>query len=155
METLKIIGARNKVILVRDDKIKIVDNGGLFSSMKKEKLLSVYDVTGVEVKKPDLYKGYIQIQVAGQASPNSSGLSSRRKSTFAALDDENSVLFDGEENYNTALKMQQHIHNMISASKAAKPAGVSAADELLKFKKLLDEGVITQEEFEAQKKKLL
>lgn len=155
METLKIIGAKNKVILVRDDKIKIVDNGGLFSSMKKEKLMSVYDVTGVEVKKPDLYKGYIQIQVAGQASPNSSGLSSRRKSTFAALDDENSVLFDGEENYNTALKMQQHIHNMISASKTAQPAMVSAADELLKFKKLLDEGVITQEEFEAQKKKLL
>lgn len=155
METLKIIGARNKVILVRDDKIKIVDNGGLFSSMKKEKLMSVYDVTGVEVKKPDLYKGYIQIQVAGQASPNSSGLSSRRKSTFAALDDENSVLFDGEENYNTALKMQQHIHNMISASKTAQPAMVTAADELLKFKKLLDEGAITQEEFEAQKKKLL
>ena len=31
----------------------------------------------------------------------------------------------------------------------------SAADELLKFKKLLDEGIITQEEFEAKKKSLL
>ena len=34
-------------------------------------------------------------------------------------------------------------------------AGFSAADELLKFKKLLDIGAITQEEFDAQKKKLL
>ncbi|NWO18034.1 SHOCT domain-containing protein [Leptotrichia sp. oral taxon 223] len=29
------------------------------------------------------------------------------------------------------------------------------ADELIKFKKLLDEGVITQEEFEKRKKALL
>lgn len=33
--------------------------------------------------------------------------------------------------------------------------GFSAADELLKFKKLMDDGVITKEEFEAKKKKLL
>jgi hypothetical protein len=32
---------------------------------------------------------------------------------------------------------------------------ISVADELIKLKKLLDDGVITQEEFDAQKKKLL
>lgn len=32
---------------------------------------------------------------------------------------------------------------------------ISTADELLKFKKLLDEGVITQEEFYQKKKQLL
>lgn len=32
---------------------------------------------------------------------------------------------------------------------------VSAADEILKFKNLLDEGIITQDEFEAKKKQLL
>lgn len=156
METLKITGARHKAILVKDDVVKIIDLGGVFSSMRKEKVLSVYDITGVEVKKPDLYKGYIQLQVAGQASPNSSGLSSRRKSTFAALEDENAVLFDGEENYQVALAMQNHIRAMNAKAKAPSGApALSAADELLKFKKLLDEGVITQEEFEAQKKKLL
>ena len=36
---------------------------------------------------------------------------------------------------------------------AAEPASV--ADELLKFKRLLDMGAITQEEFDAQKKQLL
>ncbi len=34
-------------------------------------------------------------------------------------------------------------------------AGFSAADEIVKFKKLADAGIITQEEFEAKKKKLL
>ena len=39
-------------------------------------------------------------------------------------------------------------------SKAATPVA-SVADELLKLKKLMDEGILTKEEFEAQKKKLL
>jgi len=38
---------------------------------------------------------------------------------------------------------------------ATTTANISVADELLKLKKLLDEGVLTQQEFDAQKKKLL
>lgn len=38
---------------------------------------------------------------------------------------------------------------------AAGGGGVSAADELKKFKELMDAGVITQEEFDAKKKQLL
>ena len=33
--------------------------------------------------------------------------------------------------------------------------GISNADEILKYKKLLDMGIITQDEFEAKKKQLL
>lgn len=36
-----------------------------------------------------------------------------------------------------------------------KPSGSSVADELRKFKELLDDGIITEEEFEAKKKELL
>ncbi|MDR0659971.1 MAG: SHOCT domain-containing protein [Prevotellaceae bacterium] len=42
-----------------------------------------------------------------------------------------------------------------SESKTSTAPAFSVADELLKLKKLLDEGIITKEEFEAQKKKLL
>jgi hypothetical protein len=35
------------------------------------------------------------------------------------------------------------------------PQPISQADELTKFKKLLDEGTITQEEFDTQKRKIL
>lgn len=38
---------------------------------------------------------------------------------------------------------------------ASSPAAASTADEIMKFKHLLDEGVITQEEFNAKKKQLL
>ena len=40
-------------------------------------------------------------------------------------------------------------------TKSAQPAALSSADELRKFKELLDMGVITQEEFDAKKKQLL
>lgn len=33
--------------------------------------------------------------------------------------------------------------------------GISEADEILKYKQLLDDGAITQEEYEAKKKQLL
>ena len=41
----------------------------------------------------------------------------------------------------------------LSVSENSKPA--DAADEILKYKKLLDAGAITQEEYEAKKKQLL
>ena len=42
-----------------------------------------------------------------------------------------------------------------SGSAESLPENVSAADELLKWKKLLDAGAVTQEEYEAKKKQLL
>lgn len=42
-----------------------------------------------------------------------------------------------------------------ASTKENPTSGVSAADEILKFKELLDAGAITQEEFEAKKKQLL
>ena len=49
-----------------------------------------------------------------------------------------------------------HFNNLLSQSPEIKIQPVnSAADELKKFKDLLDSGVITQEEFEVQKEKLL
>ena len=41
----------------------------------------------------------------------------------------------------------------VQSQPAAQP--LSEADELLKWKKLKDDGVITEEEFEAKKKKIL
>ena len=40
-------------------------------------------------------------------------------------------------------------------SRKEKLNGVSGADEITKYKKLYDDGVITQEEFEAKKEQLL
>lgn len=48
------------------------------------------------------------------------------------------------------------IYNLeTSDNKSNSNNSISKADEILKFKKLLDEGIITQEEFEMKKKELL
>lgn len=47
------------------------------------------------------------------------------------------------------------VHNQQPASISTATAAPSVADELLKLKKLLDGGIITQQEFDAQKSKLL
>lgn len=56
----------------------------------------------------------------------------------------------------TALKILSLLDQIMSQQGQQEPSSaVSSADELLKFKKLLDEGIITQEEFEAKKRQLL
>lgn len=69
------------------------------------------------------------------------------------------------ERFNVAVDKQQatninaRIHDLIFELKAtpaqAAAAPVSSADEILKYKQLLDAGAITEEEFAAKKKQLL
>lgn len=56
----------------------------------------------------------------------------------------------------TAKTISSQLEYMQNKGKDIKPAQTeSSADEIKKFKSLLDDGVITQEEFEAKKKQLL
>lgn len=62
--------------------------------------------------------------------------------------------------YSTAQECLASLQVMCDSVQANAPvesnvSGLSQADELLKFKQLLDSGVITQEEFDAKKKQLL
>ncbi len=73
---------------------------------------------------------------------------------------ENSFTFDTSVQTNEFMaEVANYIKNKVAEYKRGKGQNVvnqvSAADELKKFKELLDMGVITQEEFEAKKKQLL
>ena len=48
-----------------------------------------------------------------------------------------------------------HVHFIPDKNKSSLPNGVSAADELSKYKALLDEGTITLDEFNEKKDQLL
>ena len=54
-----------------------------------------------------------------------------------------------------AIISDEEFEAMKAQNNAPQQATVSAADELKKFKELLDMGAITQEEFDAKKKELL
>lgn len=74
----------------------------------------------------------------------------------------NSFVFDKKAK-DEALRAKEYIEKrIVEISRASNQPSItnvineaSQADELLKFKKLLDSGVITQEEFDAKKKQIL
>ena len=120
------------------------------SGAKGEKRINCNSISAVECRKATtMAAGFIQFSIFG---------SERAGGVTSAAGDENSILFDAGKN-NLAQQIVDYIEQRriaIATPQAATVVqGPSAADELLKFKQLLDMGVITQEEFDAKKKQLL
>lgn len=146
----EIKGLQGKSLTLEDKAVRIVKKRKLFSS-KREKTFPIRNISSVEVKKPGLATaGYIQLSIAGGQSLNSSY--KLTGGTFDAAQDENSVVFTGSKSYEAALEIKSYIE---SYSEVISAKETSEADELIKFKKLLDDGVISQEEFETKKKQLI
>ena len=130
----------------------VVDETGIHihyakAMMKGDKTIPFGQVVAVQVKKPGLTNGYIYFQTVG-----ATGTKGAPKDIMT---DDNSVVFNGKDKYDAALDIKAYVEQMQSAPAQAAPAPVSAADEITKFKALLDAGAITQEEFDAKKKQLL
>ena len=148
-------GARGRSIKVFEDKCIISTKAGFGSfvtgnASDGEKVLYYTDVLGVQFKKAGLQLGYLQLETA------SSSMNNRADNFF----NENSFTF--EENLNAEMEfVTKYVKQKVEEVKKQKNApvvvanSVSAADELKKFKELLDLGIITQEEFDAKKKQLL
>ncbi|EKE46556.1 hypothetical protein WYY_16787 [Bacillus velezensis M27] len=115
-----------------------------------EKSYRISELSGLQIKKPGLVtSGYFQFLTP--AANETSGL-------WDAIQDDNSFTFGANE-LPMVLEIQKYIeeHQSIPAptiSPAPAPT-VSAADELKKYKELLDMDAITQEEYEIKKKQLL
>lgn len=108
------------------------------------------DILGVQYKDAGaLIAGYIQFETA----------TSHAKSNF---DDENSFTFDASYITNEQAKeVAEFVRGKVRETRRSQgqtvvqAAPLSAADELKKYKDLLDAGVINQEEFDMQKEKIL
>jgi len=120
---------------------------------KGDKRIPIGSITAVQWKPPGLMvNGYISFGLAG-ANEKQAGFGSQ---TFDAAKDENSVIVrKGKEAPFLALRAA--IEEAIAIRHAPPPTAASAsvADELKKLKELHDAGVLTDEQFEAQKNKLL
>ena len=112
---------------------------------KGSKEIYLRQIAAIQLKMSDFTPGYIQFTLPGGIE-NTGGV-------YAAGFDENSVTFF--ENENEAAKAIKAKIEELMNTPAPTQNTASTADELLKFKQLLDAGVLTQEEFEAQKKRLL
>ncbi len=150
-----ISGARGRHIDVYEDKCVIRVNASVGSFITGnitdgEKTVYYVDCIGVQFKKSGLTIGYLQLETASTMMNN-------RDSNFF---NENTFTFEKSNVSNEKMEeVANYIKQKVDEAKSAKHApisvAISSADELKKFKELLDSGIITQEEFDAKKKQLL
>ena len=139
------------VIEVSHEAISVTSSGALNLMNKGNvgtKTYPMKKITGVQYKEPKFTAGYFSILMSG--TKDSMG------GVFGAVKDENSILFTQKES-NLILELKEFIEYKINHTNdsTSATATVSVADEIMKFKQLLDSGVITEEEFEAKKTQLL
>lgn len=139
-----------KVLNVFDDHLtlKQMKNIRAFLSnswLQGEKEIYFSDITSVQYKpSSSLLLGYIQFEVPGLSGSN--------------FGSENSWTFDSEME-EEANKVYQYVRNRVreikNPSASVAQQQLSPADEIRRYKELLDAEIITKEEFEAKKKQLL
>lgn len=141
MEPLHQLSAWGAKLRVYEDRIVIkrVEDLHLFMSDEiSEKVIYIQDITSVQIKPAAFLRpGYIQFSMAGSATETH----------------ENTLSFSEGKNL-IAKKIKATVERLKSNQASPGNPG-SAADEIVKYKKLADDGVITQEEFEKKKRQLL
>ena len=85
-----------------------------------------------------------------------SGGNENTKGLFDATKDENTVMFDKKYN-DEVIKIKGSIYELIERNTNSNNTMniSSVADELMKLKKLLDEGILNEDEFQIEKNKIL
>ena len=148
-------GVRGRHMKIYEDRVVLTVKATLGSFITGnisdgEKTIYFEDCIGVQFKESGLQIGYLQFETAGRLMNNAS-------SNFF---NENTFTWDTTVQTNEFMKkVADYARERVRACKhsAAAPAApaVSGADELKKFKELLDLGIITQEEFDKKKQQIL
>ncbi|MGW6193065.1 SHOCT domain-containing protein [Bacillus cereus] len=144
-------GAGKTIVRIEGNFIRLKRRGALnfFNhGLDGEKTIDINNMTGIQIKKANFFtNGYIQFIFMGSQES--------KRGVMAAAADENTVMFTKREE-KMAEEIKEYIESiLVNKSKPQVASSVSGADEILKYKELLDQGVITEEEFQAKKKQLL
>lgn len=133
----------DKIVIKRKGFLAKIDHG----FFKGDKTIYINQITAIQVKPAGFFMyGYIQFTVPG-------GIEST-KGIHDADHDENTVEFTAENN-DLVNQIKSKIEELMAQQRMSNTNQLSPADEIRKYKKLFDDGVITQEEFEQKKKQLL
>ena len=161
MEELLELKGTNGILKVLDDCIIISRKsamGFLSQGIKGDRTIFYKDIASFEFKKPTiLANGYIQFIINGTfATNNAVGLLG---TSTSSLQDPNTIILRAFNKETPILseKVYTTIMQKMKEARVTPSSGqkVSSADELRKFKQLLDDGVINEQEFEKKKKELL
>ena len=160
-----ILNGRNGIVKVEKGIVSISREGimGFLASETLntgEKRILIKNILSVELgKNPSemlASLSYIKFVTAGDDEVRHSYTKSGLFETKAGqlFNDPNTIQISNNEQYEIALRIRDYIENY-QANQGTSTQALSGADEILKYKKLLDDGILTQEEFDAKKKQLL
>lgn len=147
-------GCRGRHIQVFDDKVVLSVKASLGSFIAGnvcdgEKTIYYTDCIGVQFKKSSFTIGYLQFETA-------SGIMNNRANNFF---NENTFTWDRPQQSNEKMEeVSDYVKGRVEHYKNAKNTTVvssTPADEIKKYKELLDMGIISREEFDAKKRQLL
>lgn len=151
MEETYTIKWPQKVILTIGDHSLTIKRKGFMSAnshgFKGDKTIPFKNITAIQLKEPKMTNGYIQFSLIG-GNESTQGL-------FASTSDENTIMVSKKEDYEKMVELKDYIENYNYERENTSSTSVSGADEILKYKQLLDQDIITQEEFNAKKKEIL
>lgn len=155
------IKCTNGLLNVYEDKVVISRKtamGFVSQSLKGDRIFFYKDLSSIEYRKPSIWaNGYIKFLTAGtqETKQNIGVLGS---TSIEAIKDPNTLILKAfnKEIVNKSEEAYNYILKKMSECRISKSSNISSnADEILKFKQLLDQGIITQEEFERKKQELL
>ena len=148
------INETDGVLEIHEDHLTIQPQGVsalLAKGLKGKKHIPFNSITSIQVKNAGFVaRGYIQFTIPG-------GIESRG-GLFEALLDENTFAF-GEDNNNRVAVIKNYIEARIKELRNPPPSQVTAstslADELAKLAALKNQGLLSDEEFQAAKRRLI
>lgn len=135
----------DKIVIKRKGTLSRLTQG-LF---KGDKTIFISQVSGIQLKPGGwATNGYIQFAMSGS--------SESKKGILDATRDENTVMFKKQDNelVNNIKQKIEEIKTSSSHNQVVK-SHTSNAEEIMKYKQLMDQGIISQEEFNKKKSKLL
>ena len=144
-------GARGRSIDVYPNKCVITVNvsvGSIFSSNSTDGQKTIFysDVVGIQFKKPGVTLGYIQLETSSSSQNNS-------QSNFF---NENTFTFDNSHLSDTeAERLCGYITNQVELIKTMTCFGITPSQEVQKYKKLSEAGMISENEYSEMRKNIL
>lgn len=138
------------VLEVYEDKVTITPKGVtgfLAKGLKGTKTIPLFSISAIQFKKSGITSGYLQFTVPG-GNESKAGLT-------AAPYDENSFIFRGKNE--KALEIKEYIEERIQQLRNPRvtSSGPSLSDELQKLADLKAQGILSEEEFQTAKRRLI
>lgn len=133
------------------DSLTLTESTLILDWLGTTKTIPLSQVIGIELKEPKgtMRPGMITILIPGESG------SALFLTPFFSTGSSNNIEFPHGIDYkDEAHRIRDYILRYIAAPPMPEKAE-NGADEIRKYKKLLDEGIITAEEFDAAKKKVL